>query len=203
MISEQDIRKLPAAGLEDPEELVPIHGTGDPDVVEGCTTVDPIHGAGHIGVLEKALVDELEDVFHAEGDAADEEGGCVRGEIFGRGREWVEGLVAEGGKRFNTIDTVARFGVDVVGGEMVGYVQGASSGASECRISYVPSWDRPLMIERAQLGDPRKRIISMMLPRRRGRSGVRVYRSIARKYLGFGGVGGGALFEVAISIVGW
>lgn len=55
----------------------------------------------------------------------------------------------------------------------------------------MPSWDRPSTIERAQLGDPRKRIVSMMLPRRRGRSGAQVYRSIAKKYLGFGGVDGG------------
>ena len=124
MVPEQVIRKLPAARLGNLEELVPVHGTGDPDIIEGRTTIDPIHGAGHIGVLEKALVDELEDVFHAEGDVVDEEDGRVGGEIFGRGREWVEGLVAENGERFNTIDAIARFGVDVVGGEIVGYVQG-------------------------------------------------------------------------------
>jgi hypothetical protein len=83
MVSEQDIRKLPAAGLEDPEELVPIHGTGDPDVVEGRTTINLVHGAGHIGVLQGALVDEFEDAFHAEGNVVDEEDGRVGGEIFG------------------------------------------------------------------------------------------------------------------------
>ena len=36
----------------------------------------------------------------------------------------MEGLVAENGKRFNTIDAATRFGVNVAGGEMVGYVQG-------------------------------------------------------------------------------
>lgn len=60
-------------------------------------------------------MDELEDVFHAEGDVVNEEDGRIEGEIFGRGREWVEGLVAEDGERFNTIDAVARFGVDIVG----------------------------------------------------------------------------------------
>jgi hypothetical protein len=36
----------------------------------------------------------------------------------------MEGLVAKDGERFNKIDAVACFGVDVVGGEMIGYVQG-------------------------------------------------------------------------------
>lgn len=77
------IRKLPAATLRDLKELVPVYGTGDPDVAEGRTTVDPIHGVGHIGGLEKVLVDELKDVFHAEGDVVNEEDGRVGGEILG------------------------------------------------------------------------------------------------------------------------
>ena len=128
MVPEEVIRKLPAARLGDLKDLVPVHGTGDPDIVEGRTTVDPIHGAGHIGGLEKALVDELKDVFHVEGDVVGEEDGRIGEEILGRGREWAEGLVAEDGERFNTIDAVTRFGVDVVGGEMVGYVQGGEFG---------------------------------------------------------------------------
>lgn len=36
----------------------------------------------------------------------------------------MEGLVVENGERFNTIDAATRFGVNVAGGEMVGYVQG-------------------------------------------------------------------------------
>ena len=139
MVLGEVIRKLPAARLGDLKELVPVYGTGGPDVVEGRTTVDPIHGAGHIGGLEKSLVDELKDVFHAEGDVVDEEDSRICGEILGRGREWVEGLVAKDGERFNTTDAVARFGVDVVGDEMVGCVQGgefmglASVGSRMCR----------------------------------------------------------------------
>jgi hypothetical protein len=64
----------------------------------------------------------------------------------------------------------------------------ASSWANECRISYVPSWDRSSTVERAQLGDSRNRIVTMVLPRRRRRSGE---RSITMKYLGFGPVEGG------------
>ena len=41
------------------------------------------------------------------------------------------------------------------------------------------------MIERAQLEGPRKRMVSIMVSRRCGKSGAQVWRSRAKEYLGF------------------
>src|SRR5437763_16128916 len=73
-------------------------------------------------------MDELEDVFHAEGDIIDEDDGGVGGVVFWDQGEWAEGLVAEEGERLDAIDVTAGFGVDVVRSEMVGYVQGGELG---------------------------------------------------------------------------
>jgi hypothetical protein len=82
MIPEQVIRMLPAARLEDLEELLPVHYTGGPDVVENRTTIDLVYGVSHISALKKALVDELGDVFDAEGGVVNEEDGRIGEEIF-------------------------------------------------------------------------------------------------------------------------
>ena len=128
VVPEQVLAELPAAALRDLEELVPIQGTANPDVVKGRATVDPVHGARHVGLLQDTLVDELEDVFHAEGDVVDEEDRCVWVKVLWGGGERVESLVAEDGKGFDTVDARAGFRVDVVGGEVVGGVESSESG---------------------------------------------------------------------------
>jgi hypothetical protein len=140
--------KLPAPRLRGLEELVAVESTGDPDVVESCVAVDPVHGAGRVCFLQETLVDELQHVFHAEGDILDEDDGGVGGEGFGGGVEGLERLVAEGGEGFDTVDAVAGLGVDVVGGGVVGNVEGrelgneGGSGGSRrcCRVSGLRRW---------------------------------------------------------------
>jgi hypothetical protein len=72
-------------------------------------------------------VDELEDVFYVEGDVVDEEDGRFGGRNF-RVRKRAGGRLGCGEWRaLQRIDAVARFGVDVAGGEMIGYVQGGEA----------------------------------------------------------------------------
>lgn len=51
--------------------------------MENRTTIDLVYGVSHISVLKKAIVDELGDVFDAEGGVVNEEDGRIGGEIFG------------------------------------------------------------------------------------------------------------------------
>lgn len=111
---------VPAAAGGSLEEGVAAHAANGPDVVGGAVVaeIDPVHAADHIGVLSLALVDEFEDVFHAEGDVVDEDDGGVE---FGEGRGVVEdGLKREVAESGEPNDAVADLGVDVAGGEEVG-----------------------------------------------------------------------------------
>jgi hypothetical protein len=60
--------------------------------------------------LKEALVDEFEDVFHAEGDIVDKEDCCVGVKVLWGEGELMESIVAEGGEGFHTADAVAGFG---------------------------------------------------------------------------------------------
>lgn len=65
IVPEEVLVEGPRDILRNLEECVAGHAPRDPDVVEDIAAVDPVHGAGHAGVLMHVLDEELEDVVGA------------------------------------------------------------------------------------------------------------------------------------------
>lgn len=136
VVPEQVPGVVPAPVLGDVEEALAGDGPGDPHVVEGGVGADvgPVHGASHVSAQEGSLVDELENILHADGDVVEEDdGGVGRGVAVGVVEHGLQSQVAQLSQANYATSSVAvgarlGLGVDTAGLEKVFGAQGLDVG---------------------------------------------------------------------------